>query len=320
MATEIEMESNRSTGNVNKQLLENQSFLYNENQRLQENVRRLSKHLDELKKNSVDPKVLEHLMSEKGNLIALNDTLKKKIKELKSLPASITKEDLEKHQTEKQELLQSIDELDIVLSRINNRSEAFEFTLPKESTVQKLCDTLTKRLEEEQQRSDEALETIRRLRDDDEKMMLKDKISDLKQLITDLEVENTKMKFETEQLADEIQRQKINVEDAAKDIRELKKEKYRLEDEVDKLKQNISDLENDKLNLKKDMIEELTEANRAKRVSADTEIALQHISEAYENKRKEVAKYQKQLDEANTIIKAFREQFDKSDTLKSWNQ
>ncbi|XP_076252988.1 uncharacterized protein LOC143191620 [Rhynchophorus ferrugineus] len=317
MATEIEMESNRSTGNVNKQLLENQSFLYNENQRLQENVRRLSKHLDELKQNSVDPKVLEHLMSEKGNLIALNDTLKKKIKELKSLPASITKEDLEKHQTEKQELLQSIDELDIVLSRINNRSEAFEVTLPKESTVQKLCDTLTKRLEEEQQRSDEALETIRRLRDDDEKMMLKDKISDLKQLITDLEVENTKMKFETEQLADEIQRQKINVEDAAKDIRELKKEKYRLEDEVDKLKQNISDLENDKLNLKKDMIEELTEANRAKRVSADTEIALQHISEAYENKRKEVAKYQKQLDEANTIIKAFREQFDKSDTLKS---
>lgn len=59
------------------------------------------------------------------------------------------------------------------------------------------------------------------------------------------------------------------------------------------------------------MIEELTEANRAKRVSADTEIALQHISEAFENKRREVARLQKQLEEANSIINAFKEQFDK---------
>jgi len=84
-----------------------------------------------------------------------------------------------------------------------------------------------------------------------------------------------------------------------------------LEDERDDLKRVISDLENEKLKLKKDMIEELTEANRAKRVSADTEIALQHISEAFENKRREVARLQKQLEEANSIIDAFKEEFDK---------
>lgn len=100
-------------------------------------------------------------------------------------------------------------------------------------------------------------------------------------------------------------------DELSKELNKIKKEKFVLEDEKDELKQIISDLENEKLKLKKDMIEELTEANRAKRVSADTEIALQHISEAYENKRKETMKLQKQLDEANAIIGAFRDQFEK---------
>ncbi|XP_030761989.1 uncharacterized protein PFB0765w-like [Sitophilus oryzae] len=306
----------QSTEAINKQLLENQSYLYDENQKLQENVNKLSKHLEDLRRSTVDPKVLEHLLSEKQNLIAINETLKKKIKDIKSLPPNLNKGDLERQKVEKQELLKSIDELDVILTRINNRPEAFEVTLPKKSTVQELYDTLTRRLEDEQKRSDETVETIRRLRDDDEKMILKDKITDLKQLITDLEVENTKLKFEAEQLSEDVQRHKNQLSEASQEISGLKKDKSVLEIEIDHLKQVISDLEHEKLNLKKDMIEELTEANRAKRVSADTEIALQQISEAYENKRKEVARYQKQLDEANGIIKAFKDQFEKQNDLE----
>lgn len=53
----------------------------------------------------------------------------------------------------------------------------------------------------------------------------------------------------------------------------------------------------------------MNEANRAKRVLVDTEIALQHISEAYENKRMEVMALSQQLEEAEKIIKGFRKQF-----------
>ncbi|XP_050311291.1 uncharacterized protein LOC126746910 [Anthonomus grandis grandis] len=297
---------------INRQLLENQSFLYTENQRLQENVMKLSKHLQELRKSTVDPKVLEHIIKEKNQLFSLNECLKQKINTIKAVAPGLKKEELEKQENQKQEILKSIEELDTILAKINERPEPFEISLPQESTVSKLCHTLTTRLEEEQYRSDQALETIRRLRDDDEKLILKDKISDMKQLISDLEVENTKLKFEAEQLNEDLQRYKKMCDEQTSELTNMKKEKFKLEDERDELKDKISELENEKLKLKKDMIEELTEANRAKRVCADTEIALQHISEAYENKRKESARLQKQLDEANTIIGAFRDQFDKN--------
>ncbi|KAL1505963.1 hypothetical protein ABEB36_005406 [Hypothenemus hampei] len=296
---------------VNRQLLENQSFLYIENQRLQENVMKLSKHLDDLRKSTVDPKVLEQLIKEKNHLILLNENLKQKINSIKSVVPGLSKQELEKVQKQKQEILKSIEELDIILKKVNDKPETLEINLPQHSTVKELCHTLSKRLEEEQSRSDQAIETIRRLRNDDEKLILKDKMADMKHLITDLEVENTKLKFDAEQLTDDVERFKKNIEDLSGELRTVKNEKIALEDEKDQLKQTVSELENEKLKLKKDMIEELTEANRAKRVSADTQIALQHISEAFESKRKEALKLQKQLDEANALIGAFRGQFEK---------
>ncbi|CAG9765121.1 unnamed protein product [Ceutorhynchus assimilis] len=296
---------------VNRQLLENQSFLYAENQKLQQNVTHLSKHLEELRQSTMDPKIMDHLVKEKNHLFSLNETLKRKIHLMKSVVPGLSAEDIEKQKREKQEITKSIEELDVILRKINDRPETFDLKLPKESVVGELCRTLTDRLDDEQLRSDQAIETIRRLRDDDEKLILKDKVADMKHLITDLEVDNTKLKFEVEQMTEEVERHKNDADESFKALTSLKKEKYSLEDQMDELKQKISDLENEKLELKKDMIEELTEANRAKRVSADTEMALQHISEAYENKRREVAKIQKQLEEANGIIYAFREQFDK---------
>lgn len=195
---------------VNKQLLENQSFLYVENQRLQQNVSKLSKHLEELRKNTVDPKVLEHLVKEKNHLFALNESLKQKISSIKSVVPGVSKECIEKQQNQKLEILKSIDELDIILKKINERPETLDISLPKESTVKELCQTLSKRLEEEQCRSDQAIETIRRLRDDDEKLILKEKMADLKHLITDLEVENTKLKFEIEQNSEDLERYAFN--------------------------------------------------------------------------------------------------------------
>lgn len=191
---------------VNRQLLENQSFLYTENQRLQQNVIKLSKHLEELRKSTVDPNVLEHLIKEKNQLFSLNESLKQKITSIRSVVPGLSKEDMEKQRNEKQEILKSIEELDLILKKINDTPEALDITLAKESTVKELVQTLTKRLEDEQNRSDQALETIRRLRDDDEKLILKDKIADMKQLVTDLEVENTKLKFDNEQLTEDVER------------------------------------------------------------------------------------------------------------------
>lgn len=191
---------------MNRQLLENQTFLYTENKRLQQNVLKLSKHLEELRKSTVDPKVFEQLIKEKNHLYSLNESLKLKINSLKSVPSGLSKEETQKQQKEKQEILKSIEELDIILKKINDRPEPFELKLPEESSVKELCKTLTKRLEEEQSRSDQALETIRRLRDDDEKLILKDKLTDMKHLITELEVENTKLKFETEQIYEDMER------------------------------------------------------------------------------------------------------------------
>lgn len=191
---------------MNKQLLENQTFLYTENKRLQQNVLKLSKHLEELRKSTVDPKVFEQLIKEKNHLYSLNESLKHKINSLKSVPPGLSKEEMLKQQKEKQEILKSIEELDIILKKINDRPEPFELKLPEESSVKELCKTLTKRLEEEQSRSDQALETIRRLRDDDEKLILKDKLADMKHLVTELEVENTKLKFETEQIYEDMER------------------------------------------------------------------------------------------------------------------
>lgn len=191
---------------VNRQLLENQSFLYTENQRLQQNVIKLSKHLEELRRSTVDPNVLEHLIKEKNQLFSLNESLKQKINSIRSVVPGLSKEDMEKQRNEKQEILKSIEELDLILKKINDTPETLDIKLSKESTVKELVQTLTKRLEDEQNRSDQALETIRRLRDDDEKLILKDKIADMKQLITDLEVENTKLKFENEQLTEDVER------------------------------------------------------------------------------------------------------------------
>ncbi|XP_060523737.1 uncharacterized protein LOC132700435 [Cylas formicarius] len=312
MTTELSNDHDKlkSLENVNRQLLENQSFLCDENRKLQQNASKLSKNLEELRKSTVDPDVLKSLTLEKNNLATLNERLKQKLETLTAKSSELNERETEKQRIEKRELIKSVEELEIILNRINSRPETFEIALPKDSTVKEMCKTLTKRLDEEQKRSDEAIETIRRLRNDDEKLILKDKIADLKQLITDLEVENSKLKFQGEQLEDDVERYKRDLSEAVEDAKTSKKEKYQLEYEIDKLKQIISNLENEKIKLKKDMIEELTEANRAKRVLTDTEIALQHISEAYENKRKEVARYQKQLDEANMIIRGFRDQFD----------
>nr|CAI5850774.1 unnamed protein product [Callosobruchus analis] len=53
---------------VNKQLLQNQSFLYNENQKLQDDVKRLSYQLENLRKTSVKPEIFDALRKEKNHL------------------------------------------------------------------------------------------------------------------------------------------------------------------------------------------------------------------------------------------------------------
>nr|CAH7735665.1 unnamed protein product [Callosobruchus chinensis] len=186
--------------------------------------------------------------------------------------------------------------------------EKFELKPPQQD-LHKMVEKLTSRLEEEQQKAQEAEETIRKLREDDEKYIMREKLTDMKQLVTDLEIENSKLKFEIEQLTDDVDTYKRQLDDGTEEAKQSAARCCRLEGEKDKLKDMISQLENEKIELKKEMIQEMTEANRAKRVSVDTEIALQHIAEAYETKRKEMAALIQQLEDAEKIIKEFKDQF-----------
>ncbi|KAJ8982328.1 hypothetical protein NQ317_006674 [Molorchus minor] len=278
---------------ANKQLLGNQAFLFNENQKLQEDVSRLSTQLDHLRQTTVNPEIYETLRKEKEHLIEINRTLKDKIQNLRLPPVPLDEEELQVQRQEHYKLFKYVEEIEQMLKDMKHNSQRLIIHPPQES----VADTI------------KAHETLRKLRDDDEKYILRDKITDMKQLVTDLEVENTKLKFECEQLSEDVNRYKKDFGEAADDVKAAKKKCRNLEDEKDKLKQIISNLEDDNLKLKKEMIVELNEANRAKRVSIDTELALQHISEAYDNKRAEVKQLREQLDDAEKIIKSFKEQF-----------
>ncbi|XP_023029503.2 uncharacterized protein [Leptinotarsa decemlineata] len=292
---------------INRQLLENQSFLYTENQKLQNDVQSLSKQLENLRNSTIQPEVFEALRKEKDHLLALNETLRKKIKTRRGTSILTTPSDLQKEHKEKIEIIKTVQEIDRLLEKIRD-SEKFEMR-PCENNAALVIESLTKKLEEEQRKCEEANEALRKLRVDDEKYILREKITDMKQLISDLEVENTKLKFENEQLAEDVDEYKKQLNEATEEAKTVTKKFCQLEDEKDKLKVVISELENEKIKLKKEMIEEMNEANRAKRVSVDTEIALHHISEAYENKRKEVQAISAQLEEAEKIIRSFKEQF-----------
>ncbi|VEN64639.1 unnamed protein product [Callosobruchus maculatus] len=292
---------------VNKQLLQNQSFLYNENQKLQDDVKRLSYQLENLRRTSVKPEIFDALRKEKNHLTTLNETLKRKIQQLKSPPGAISTYDAAKEQKEKEELLSTVRDLEELITKVKCM-EKFELKPPQQD-LHKMVETLTSRLEEEQQKAQEAEETIRRMREDDEKYVMREKLTEMKQLVTDLEIENSKLKFEIEQLNDDVDTYKRQLDDATEEAKQSAARCCQLEDEKDKLKEMVSDLENEKIELKKEMIQEMTEANRAKRVSVDTEIALQHIAEAYETKRKEMAALLQQLEDAEKIIKEFKDQF-----------
>ncbi|CAH2013212.1 unnamed protein product [Acanthoscelides obtectus] len=296
---------------VNKQLLQNQSFLYNENQKLQDDVKKLSYQLENLRKTSVKPEIFDALKKEKNHLLTLNETFKRKLQQLRAPPGTLTPYDAAKELKEKDELLATVRDLDELISKVKCM-EKFEVKPPQED-LHKMVNALTSRLEEEQQKSHEADETIRKLRQDDEKYIMREKLVEMKQLVTDLEIENSKLKFEIEQLNDDVDTYKRQLDDATEELKQSAARCCQLEDEKDKLKESVSELENEKIELKKEMIQEMTEANRAKRVSVDTEIALQHIAEAYETKRKEMAALMQQQDDAESIIKEFKDQFAAAD-------
>ncbi|KAJ8961884.1 hypothetical protein NQ318_021502 [Aromia moschata] len=290
--------------NANKQLLGNQTFLFSENQKLQEDVHRLSVQLEQLRKTTVNPELFETLQREKENLEVLNDTLKEKIKHLKSPPAPLDEVEIQKERKEHYKLFKYVDEIEHLLKNIGKSSDRLNVKAPEENITDTIG-ILTRKLDQEQRRREDANEVLRKLRDDDEKYVLRDKITDMKQLVTDLEVENTKLKFECEQLTEDVDQYKKQVFELSEDAKTAMRRSRELEDEKDRLKQIISNLENDNLQLKKEMIVELNEANRAKRVSIDTELALQHISEAYESKRQEVMQVREQLEDAEKNYKKF---------------
>lgn len=293
---------------MNRHLLENQSLLYHENQKLHKDIAKLSKDLEHIRNNSEEPEVINSLKKEKEHLIALNETLRKKIRRLRTPSASMDFKDIENEHWEKQELAKSVKDLNALMQRIKE-SEKLDVK-PPEQNIAKVVASLTKKLEEQQRKYEEANETIRRLRDDDEKYVLKERINDMKQLITDLELENAKLKFESEQLSEDVESFKKQLNETAEEVKSVTKKCYQLEDEKEQMKATIRELEDEKIRVKKEMIEEMNDANRAKRVSVELEIALHHVSDAYEHKRQEVTAMQKQLDDAEKIIRNFKDQLE----------
>ncbi|CAH0559518.1 unnamed protein product [Brassicogethes aeneus] len=279
--------------NSNRKLLKNQSFLYDENKKLYSNLEKFAQELEDLKRSSIATDQYQSLRSEKSLLILQNKQLKSKLKQIKAPSKTNSHETV----TTKQETLHgAFDGLDQILGRIKGDQHRIQIN----NQPVEISDTLkelTRQLELEQKKTLALNEQLRQERNDDEKGTLKTKLIDMKDKITNLEVENTKLIFQNDQLTDDLNRTKKQLERSEADLSVEIKKSHDFEKEKDKLKRSISEVENDNLRLKKEMIEELNEANRAKRISIDTEIALQHISEAYENKRKEAMKYIAEIDE-----------------------
>ncbi|XP_072386159.1 uncharacterized protein [Diabrotica undecimpunctata] len=284
---------------VNSTLLQNQSFLYKENIKLQDDIVRLSQQLEEIRSLKMNDDLFQYFQKEKENLLTLNNTLRENIRHLKT-PSKFGDNEA------KNELRDTVYQLDKIIEKVR-RNDKFEIK-PQKNNTGEVITSLTKKLEEEERKYEESNEALRKLREDDEKYMLREKILDMKQLLTDLEVENTKLKYENEQLLQDIEHYKKQLDEALEETKATAKQCCALDDEKELLKKTISNLENERIRIKKAMIEEMNEANRAKRVSVDTEIALQHISEAYENKRKEIKSLMEQLEDAENIIKEFKQQ------------
>lgn len=241
--------------NVNHQLLQNQSFLYEENQKLQKDVAKLSKQLNHLKTSNVNPELFEALKKEKNNLLELNHTLNNKIKILRSPPAAITQLELQKEHREKHDLMKTVHDLDEILQKVKNFDKPSIKESPAGGNVSLVVEIMRKKLDESEQKREELKETIRKLCSNDEKYTLREEISDMKQLITDLEVENTKLKYDSEQITEDIETYKKQLHDATEEAKAALKKTYQLEEDKDKLKDQISDLETEKISLKKEMIE-----------------------------------------------------------------
>lgn len=291
-----------------KHFRKNQSPINHENLKLHEDIAKLSEQMEHFRKATMEPNMIDTLKKEKRQLIALNETLKKKIKRLRAPNTTTNLKEIENEQWERQELLNSVRDLNQIMEKIK-KSDKLQIE-PPEQNIAKTVASLTRKLEELERKNEEANDTIRNLRDDDEKYILKERINDMKQLITDLELENAKLKFESEQLSEDVESLKRQLNESVEAEKTVTKKCYELEDEKDKLKVDINELEDDKIRLKKEMIEEMNEANRAKRVSVELEIALHHVSDAYEHKRQEVLSMQNQLDDAEKIIRNFKIQLE----------
>ncbi|CAH1104745.1 unnamed protein product [Psylliodes chrysocephalus] len=289
-----------------EQPLHNRIYFYRENEKLEEDVDTLNKELDDTKKSSVNTEYIENLKMEKNNLLALNERLQRKLKYLRHY--SPTKQsDFVQETKEKKDLFETVKELDRLIEKFK-RNEIFEIKQQDENHTANLINSLTIKIEEEEKKSEQLNEIIRKLRNSDEKYILEEKLTDLKQLLTDLEKENSKLKYENEQLLDNIENFKNQLNQALEDVKIATKKCYTLEDDKDQLKKIISDLENEKTQIKKDM-DEMNETNAVNKVPVDTELALEHISEAYEMKRREVKQLMEQLVAAENIIKEFQKQF-----------
>ncbi|CAG9827277.1 unnamed protein product [Diabrotica balteata] len=69
---------------VNSTLLQNQSSLYKENIKLQDDIVRLSQQLEEIRSLKMNDDLFQYFQKEKENLLTLNNTLRENIRHLKT--------------------------------------------------------------------------------------------------------------------------------------------------------------------------------------------------------------------------------------------
>lgn len=292
--------------NANHQLLENQSFLHAENQRLQQTVADLNLEIEDLRSTMIPPATIDQLQAQNRQFKILNCALKKKLKQLKRPPQEWSEKEIERDKDEQKALRDASENLDVLVRVIKKQSERLEIRSNLRSVAQTM-DNLKEKLEMEERRNSVNEELLRSHWENDEVYVLQDKISDLRRTNDQLQVEGAKRKFQLEDAQKEIDRLKIDLEAVKVNLADEMKKIKLLENERDVLKQNITVLENANLALKREMIEELNEANRAKRVCIDTEIALKQIKDAFEEKRHEVVTLTSQLSDALNTIRTMSE-------------
>lgn len=263
---------------VNKQLLKDQEFLELENNELKQYFEKLNHDYLFFQKNSIEKSKFNELEKNINEIKTLNDYLKVKIKNLTRHPKH-----LNENNTFIVEFQGVLKKLDFYGEFCKNPQKLIELTSDL-STVSSIITELKVQLEIAVKKRKKAEQDLFNYDANSEYLLLRENLTTIQKIISELDVMNLKEKLKTEQLEEDKGKLLVEINKANNKLQNVSKKYENSLVQMENLKLKLSECEKHQLEFKKELNGNLNIINKAKRAVIDAEIKLQNVRESQKHK------------------------------------